>query len=308
LGKIKIGFLEVPKKTSYPTVGIIGGSGLDEIDGLRKIHWRKINSPFGKPSDHLCFGELEGIQFVFLPRHGRGHYIPPTEINFLANIDALKRAGVTDIISLSAVGSFKKDLPPGKFVLVDQFIDRTFSRVKSFFGKGCVAHVSMAEPVSKQLGKIILSACKDSKISIRSGGTYLAIEGPQFSTIAESLLYKNWGCSVIGMTNMPEAKLVREAEMGYATVAMVTDFDCWHHDHENVSVAQIMKIFSKNVDKAKKLIRSLPGKIKKYPWDWNDPIYFSLDNAIITSPKKINGKLAKKLDAVAGRVLKKSNK
>jgi 5'-methylthioadenosine phosphorylase len=292
-------------KKSNPVIGIIGGSGLYEIEGIKSLHWKKVSSSFGKPSDDLCFGELQGIQFVFLPRHGRGHHIPPTDINFLANIDALKRAGVTDIISLSSVGSFKKNLFPGKFVLVDQFIDRTFARVKSFFGKGCVAHVSMAEPVSKQLGKIILSACRKSKISIQSGGTYLAIEGPQFSTLAESLLYKNWGCSVIGMTNMPEAKLAREAEMGYATVAMVTDFDCWHHEHENVSVSQIMKIFSKNINQAKKLILSLPGQIKRSSWDWTDPIYSSLDSAIITSPKKIDRKLLKRLNAIAGRVLKK---
>jgi 5'-methylthioadenosine phosphorylase len=211
-----------------PVIGIIGGSGLYEIDGLADVAWRRVASPFGETSDEFCFGTLDGQQIVFLPRHGRGHPLPPSGINFRANIDALKRCGVTDIVSLSAVGSLREDLAPGDFVLVDQFIDRTFAREKSFFGPGCVAHVSMAHPVCGRIGDALATASGAANIMIKRGGTYIVMEGPQFSTLAESELYRSWGCSVIGMTNMPEAKLAREAEICYATVAMVTDYDCWH--------------------------------------------------------------------------------
>ena len=217
-------------------LGILGGSGVYDINGLSNTRWEKIESPFGKPSDELLFGELDGQQMVFLPRHGRGHKIPPSEINFKANIDVLKRAGVTDVISVSAVGSLKEELKPGMFVIVDQFIDRTFAREKSFFETGLVAHVSMAHPVCNRLGEHLESAAKNSGIEVVRGGTYLVMEGPQFSSVAESELYRSWNCDVIGMTNMPEAKLAREAEMCYATVAMVTDYDCWHPDHDNVTV------------------------------------------------------------------------
>lgn len=223
-------------------LGIIGGSGVYDIEGLINKRWERIQSPFGEPSDELLFGELDGQQMVFLPRHGRGHKIPPAEINFRANIDALKRAGVTDVISVSAVGSLREHLFPGTFVIVDQFIDRTIARNKSFFGTGLVAHVSMAHPVCKRLGDHIEAAAKEAGITALRGGTYLVMEGPQFSTLAESELYRNWGCDVIGMTNMPEAKLAREAELCYATVAMVTDYDCWHPNHDDVTVDQIVKV------------------------------------------------------------------
>ncbi|MDO8413846.1 MAG: S-methyl-5'-thioadenosine phosphorylase, partial [Gallionellaceae bacterium] len=217
-------------------LGIIGGSGVYDIDGLTNKHWDTVSSPFGASSDQLLFGELNGQQLVFLPRHGRGHKIPPSEINFRANIDALKRAGVTDVISVSAVGSLREHLQPGMFVIVDQFIDRTFARNKSFFGSGLVAHVSMAHPVCSRLGKHIEAAAREAGIAALRGGTYLVMEGPQFSSLAESELYRTWNCDVIGMTNMPEAKLAREAEICYATVAMVTDYDCWHPHHDDVTV------------------------------------------------------------------------
>ncbi|MBT8001708.1 MAG: S-methyl-5'-thioadenosine phosphorylase, partial [Rhodospirillales bacterium] len=217
-------------------IGIIGGSGVSEIDGLSNTRWEKVTSSFGEPSDELLFGELDGQQIVFLPRHGRGHRIPPSELNFCANIDALKRAGVTEIISVSAVGSLKEELPPGTFVIVDQFIDRTFARTKSFFSTGLVAHVGLGHPVCGRLGDALEAAATELDIPVARGGTYLVMEGPQFSTLAESELYRSWNCDVIGMTNMPEAKLAREAEMCYATVAMVTDFDCWHPDHDHVTV------------------------------------------------------------------------
>jgi len=219
-----------------PAIGIIGGSGVYDIDGLVNTRWEKVATPFGEPSDELLFGELGGQRLVFLPRHGRGHQIPPSEINFRANIDVLKRAGVTDVISVSAVGSLREHLAPGTFVIVDQFIDRTFARVKSFFGKGLVAHVSMAHPVCGRLGDRIEAAAAEAKIKAVRGGTYLVMEGPQFSSLAESELYRTWNCDVIGMTNMPEAKLAREAEMCYATVAMVTDYDCWHPNHDDGTV------------------------------------------------------------------------
>src|SRR5437870_2430729 len=235
-------------------IGIIGGSGLYQIDGLEGIEWRRVASPFGQTSDEFCFGTLAGHRVVFLPRHGRGHVLPPSAINFRANIDALKRCGVTDIVSLSAVGSLRKDLAPGDFVVIDQFVDRTFARDKSFFGAGCVAHVSMARPVCRRIGDGLAGAGAGAAVGLKRGGTYLVMEGPQFSTLAESGLYRAWGCDVIGMTNMPEAKLAREAEICYATVAMVTDYDCWHPDHEHVQVADIVRVLTDNAERAKQLV------------------------------------------------------
>ena len=234
-----------------PVIGLIGGSGLYDIDGLEEREWRRVHTPWGEPSDALLFGRLEGVRCVFLPRHGRGHPAPPSALNYRANIDALKRSGVTEIVSLSAVGSLREDLPPGHFVIVDQFIDRTFAREKSFFGTGCVAHVSVAHPVCPRLGDALEGAARGLGLPVSRGGTYLVMEGPQFSTRAESELYRQWGCSVIGMTNMPEAKLAREAELCYATVAMVTDFDCWHPDHGHVTVEQVVKVLLANADRAR---------------------------------------------------------
>jgi len=285
-------------------IGIIGGSGLYQIDGMTNVEWRRVESPFGDPSDALCFGELAGVRVVFLPRHGRGHRIPPTEINFRANIDAMKRAGVTDLISLSAVGSLKEELAPGAFVLVDQFIDRTFARPKSFFGTGCVAHVSMGHPVCRRLGNRLAAAAGEAGIAMTRGGTYVVIEGPQFSTLAESNLYRGpWNCDVIGMTNMPEAKLAREAEICYATVAMVTDYDCWHPDHAHVTVEMILKTLSKNAETAKALIKAvvpLAGKDETCP----EGCRHALDAALITAPEARDPAVLARLDAVAGRVLR----
>ena len=240
-----------------PVIGVIGGSGLYDIGGLTNTRWERVDSPFGETSDEFLFGELDGLQLVFLPRHGRGHKIPPTELNYRANIDALKRVGVTEILSLSACGSLKKDLDPGTFVIVNQFIDRTFARVKSFFGTGLVAHVGFGHPVCSRLGDALEAGCTALDIKSVRGGTYLAMEGPQFSTLAESKLYQGWGCDVIGMTNMPEAKLAREAEMCYATVAMVTDYDCWHPDHDHVTVDAIIKMLMDNAEKARALVKNV---------------------------------------------------
>ena len=284
-------------------LGIIGGSGVYDIDGLTNTRWEKIDSPFGEPSDELLFGELNGQKMVFLPRHGRGHRIPPSEINFRANIDALKRAGVTDVISVSAVGSLKEELKPGMFVIVDQFIDRTFARNKSFFEAGLVAHVSMAHPVCNRLGKHLESAAKNSNIEVVRGGTYLAMEGPQFSSVAESELYRSWNCDVIGMTNMPEAKLAREAEMCYATVAMVTDYDCWHSDHDNVTVDAIIKVLLANADNARSLVKNVAPNVDTDTYGMTCACKTALDNAIITSPEARDKKMLEKLSAVAGRVL-----
>lgn len=238
-------------------LGIIGGSGIYDIDGLENPAWIKVESPFGEPSDEILTGVLSGQAMAFLPRHARGHTIPPSEVNYRANIDALKRIGVTDIISLSAVGSLREDLAPGTFVIVDQFIDRTFAREKSFFGKGLVAHVSMAHPVCSRLGNHLQASAEASALTVVRGGTYLVMEGPQFSSQAESELYRQWGCDVIGMTNMPEAKLAREAEICYASVAMVTDFDCWHPDHDHVSVDQVIKVLLGNAGKGRDLVKQL---------------------------------------------------
>ena len=255
------------------------------------------------PSDALMFAELEGQKLVFLPRHGRGHRIPPSELNFRANIDALKRAGVTEILSLSAVGSLRKDLPPGTFVIIDQFIDRTFARAKSFFDTGLVAHVSMAEPVCARLGDALTDAAKAVDIPTVRGGSYLAMEGPQFSSRAESELYRQWGCSVIGMTNMPEAKLAREAEMCYATVAMVTDFDCWHPDHDDVTVETIIKVLMDNADKARALVREVVPMLAGRSETCHAGCHTALENALITAPDARDPALVEKLSAIAGRVL-----
>jgi 5'-methylthioadenosine phosphorylase len=290
---------------SNSILGIIGGSGVYDIDGLANKRWEKVSSPFGEPSDELLFGELNGQQLVFLPRHGRGHKIPPSEINFRANIDALKRAGVTDVISVSAVGSLREHLKPGMFVIVDQFIDRTFARNKSFFGSGLVAHVSMAHPVCKRLGDHIEAAAKEAGITAMRGGTYLVMEGPQFSSLAESELYRSWGCDVIGMTNMPEAKLAREAELCYATVAMVTDYDCWHPDHDDVTVDQIVKVLLANADKARSLVKHAAPKVIGDGQGSGCPCRTALEYAIITAPEARDAAKADQLCAVAGRVLRR---
>jgi 5'-methylthioadenosine phosphorylase len=284
-------------------LGIVGGSGLYDIPTLKKVHWQTIASPWGEPSDQILFAELDGLPVRFLPRHGRGHKVPPSAINFRANIDALKRAGVTDLVSVSACGSLKEELPPGHFVLVDQFIDRTFAREKSFFGTGCVAHVTMADPVSPLLAIELEKACTSEKIAFTKGGTYLVMEGPQFSTRAESNLYRSWGCDVIGMTNMPEAKLAREAEICYATVAMVTDYDCWHAEHTDVDVAEIIKVLTANVDKAHRLIERLAREFPRQHPVCPNGSDRALDVAIITPPDARDPALMAKLDAVACRVL-----
>ena len=285
------------------TLGIIGGSGLYQVPGIEGGRWQGIASPWGEPSDQVFRGRLRGIDVVFLPRHGRGHRISPTHIDFRANIDALKRAGVTDLVSISACGSLKEHYPPGHFVVVDQFIDRTFAREKSFFGPGLVAHVTMADPVSPLLAEACFEAAKAEGIEVSKGGTYLVMEGPQFSTRAESLLYRSWGCDVIGMTNMPEAKLAREAEICYATVAMVTDFDCWHEDHSDVDIASIIRVMKGNSEKAQRLIlnlaRNFPREHPACPLGSD----CALDMAIITRRDVRDGELMAKLDAVAGRVL-----
>jgi 5'-methylthioadenosine phosphorylase len=288
-----------------PVFGIIGGSGVYDIDGLVNKRWQKISSPFGEPSDELLFGELGGHQLVFLPRHGRGHKISPSEINFRANIDALKRAGCTDVISVSAVGSLREHLKPGMFVIVDQFIDRTFARNKSFFGSGLVAHVSMAHPVCTRLGDHIEAAAMEAGIEAMRGGTYLVMEGPQFSTLAESELYRSWNCDVIGMTNMPEAKLAREAELCYATVAMVTDYDCWHPDHDDVTVDQIIKVLLGNADKARSLVKHVVPKLGADADACSCSCRSALEHALITAPEARDPQKVKHLDAVAGRLLNK---
>jgi 5'-methylthioadenosine phosphorylase len=284
-------------------LGVIGGSGVYEIDGLQNTQWKKVSSSFGEPSDSLLFGELDGQKMVFLPRHGRGHLIPPSEINYQANIDALKRAGVTEVISVSAVGSLREDLKPGMFVIVDQFIDRTFERKKSFFGTGLVAHVSMAHPVCNRLGNHVEQIAKEADINVVRGGVYIAMEGPQFSSVAESELYRSWGCDVVGMTNMPEAKLAREAELCYVSIAMVTDYDCWHPDHDDVSVEAMIKVLMSNADNARSLVKKVASVICSDKLSDSCDCKTSLDNAIITQPESRDKKLVKKLEAVAGRVL-----
>jgi len=289
-------------------LGIIGGSGIYDLPGLEKVREKKIKSPWGEPSAKLRIGEVAGLPVVFMPRHGRGHALSPSHINYRANIDVLKRAGVTDLVSLSACGSFKQELAPGTFVLIDQFVDRTHKRESSFFGRGCVAHVSMAHPVSPRLRIRIAEAARAEDIDVVRDGTYVCMEGPQFSSYAESITYKNLGYSVIGMTNMPEAKLAREAEICYATVAMVTDFDCWHPDHDAVTVQDIIKVLTENAEKAKRLVgrlaRDFPREHEPCPIGSDR----ALDTAIITAPEARDRKLLKMLDAVAGRVLNVKSK
>lgn len=287
-----------------PVIGVVGGSGLYNIDGLKNTKWVKVDTPWGNPSDELLTGDYEGVKVVFLPRHGRGHKTSPTDLNYRANIDALKRAGVTDIISLSAVGSLKEELPPGHFVVVDQFIDRSFAREKSFFGPGCVAHVSMAHPVCSRLGDALEESLKALALPYTRGGTYLVMEGPQFSTLAESHLYRSWGCSVIGMTNMPEAKLAREAEMDYATVAMVTDYDCWHEDHDAVTVDQVVKVLLGNAEKARSLVKELLPRLGAPRTACAHGCDTALTHALITPPEARDSGIVEKLSAVAGRGLK----
>ncbi|MCK1335910.1 S-methyl-5'-thioadenosine phosphorylase [Bradyrhizobium sp. 38] len=285
-------------------LGIIGGSGIYDLPGLEDAREEVIKSPWGEPSASLRRGSMAGLPIVFLPRHDKGHRLSPSDINYRANIDVLKRAGVTDLISLSACGSFREELPPGTFVLVDQFVDRTHKRESSFFGRGCVAHVSMAHPVSPRLRIHLAAAAEAEGIAFARGGTYVCMEGPQFSTYAESMTYKTLGYSVIGMTNMPEAKLAREAELCYATVAMVTDFDCWHPDHDAVTVQDIIRVLSSNADKAKALVARLA---KDFPRE-HEPCPIgsdrALDTALITVPEARDPELLKKLDAVAGRILR----
>lgn len=284
-------------------LGIIGGSGLYEIAGLEDTRWEAIATPFGEPSDEFFFGRLAGRDLVFLPRHGRGHRLPPGDINYRANIDAMKRAGVTEILSLSAVGSLREDLTPGTFVIVDQFLDRTSFREKSFFGPGLVAHVAMAKPVCGRLGQAVAKACEGADIRVVQGGTYLVMEGPQFSTLAESEFYRNAKLDVIGMTNMPEARLAREAEICYASVAMVTDYDCWHPDHDDVTVDAILKVLFANADQARELVRRvvpLTGAVDPC----EEGCDRALENAIVTAENVRDADLMARLDAVAGRVLK----
>jgi 5'-methylthioadenosine phosphorylase len=285
-----------------PLLGIIGGSGLYDVGSLEKAEWRRLESPWGEPSDAILFGEIGGVPLALLPRHGRNHQLSPSAIDYRANIDVLKRAGITDILSLSSVGSFRDELAPGTYVIVDQFIDRTFARKKTFFEDQIVAHVSMAHPVNPRLGDWCEEACREEGIPVHRGGTYLAMEGPQFSTLAESELYRQWGCDVIGMTNMPEAKLAREAEIPYCSVAMVTDYDCWHPGHDNVDVDSILGVMRKNVQSAQKLIQRVAPRMKKRPAVCPSGDDRALEGTIITHGK-LNPKRAQMLDAVAGRVL-----
>ncbi|GGJ32432.1 S-methyl-5'-thioadenosine phosphorylase [Neoroseomonas lacus] len=286
-----------------PMIGFIGGSGVYDLAGLEDRKWVKVRTPWGDPSDEILTGVLSGVHVAFLPRHGRGHPTPPSALNYRANIDAMKRIGCTELISLSAVGSLKEELPPGHFVIVDQFIDRTFAREKSFFGTGCVAHVSVANPVCPRLGDALEAAAKTTGIPYSRGGTYLVMEGPQFSTKAESMLYRQWGCDVIGMTNMPEAKLAREAELCYATMAMVTDYDCWHPEHEHVTVEHVVKELFSNADKARALVKTVVPALGAPRGPCPAGCDRALDWALITAPEKRDPDILAKLDAVAGRVL-----
>jgi len=285
-------------------LAIIGGSGLYDIEGLERPKWKSMATPWGKPSDEILNFKYREKEVFFLPRHARGHKISPSNINFRANIDALKQLGVTDIISVSAVGSLKEDLPPGKFVIVDQFIDRTFARNKTFFDEDIVAHVSMAHPTSNGLMNACEEAIKKEKIDYQRGGTYVVMEGTQFSTLAESNLYRSWKADVIGMTNMPEAKLAKEAEIRYASVSMVTDYDCWHPDHENVDVQTVIKVLLGNAAKAKNMVKNIIENFENHI-DPKDPTNNCLDVAIITAPEKRTQKTKDKLKTVAGRVLNK---
>ncbi|WP_343079765.1 S-methyl-5'-thioadenosine phosphorylase [Ostreiculturibacter nitratireducens] len=285
-------------------IGVIGGSGVYDIEGLEDARWQAVEGPWGKPSDEILTGRLDGVRMAFLPRHGRGHVHSPSSVPYRANIDALKRLGVTDVVSVSACGSFREELAPGDFVVVDQFIDRTFAREKSFFGTGCVGHVSLAFPTCPRLSAACAEAGEAEGIRIHRGGTYLAMEGPQFSTLAESKLYReNWGCDVIGMTNMPEAKLAREAELCYASVAMITDYDSWHPHHGEVDIAAIIATLKCNADKARALVGRLPALLGASRGPCPHGCDRALDYAILTAPDKRDPALVAKLDAVAGRVL-----
>jgi 5'-methylthioadenosine phosphorylase len=284
-------------------LGILGGSGIYDLPGLTDTRWQRVDTPWGEPSDELFFGTLQGLQLVFLPRHGRGHKIPPSELNFRANIAALKSVGVTDVLSLSAVGSLRESLPPGHFVVVDQFIDRTAGRASSFFGRGLVAHVSMAHPVCGRLGRHVQATLAGMDLPHSNGGTYVAMEGPQFSTLAESNLYRSWNCDVIGMTNMPEAKLAREAELCYASVAMVTDFDCWHPQHDAVTVDAIIKVLLGNAANAQSLVVKLADAIAHDGHAADCACRHALDHALITAPAARDPQMIEKLRGVAGRVL-----
>jgi 5'-methylthioadenosine phosphorylase len=285
-------------------IGIIGGSGLYAIEGLEWAEWVRVQSPWGSPSDEILTGSYQGVDVAFLPRHGRGHPQSPTSINYRANIDALKRLGCTDVVSVSAVGSFREELAPGDFVLVDQFIDRTVNREKTFFGPGCVAHVSMAHPVCSRLHDALVEAARIEGINCHRGGTYLVMEGPQFSTLAESRMYREaWGCDVIGMTNMPEAKLAREAELCYATVAMVTDYDSWHPDHGEVDISSILAVAAANADKARRLVAAVVPLLAGRPAPCPAGCDRALEHAVLTAPERRDPALLSKLDAVAGRVL-----
>ena len=285
-------------------LGIIGGSGIYDLPGLQNVREERIESPWGEPSAALRIGDIDGLPIVFLTRHDKGHRLSPSDINYRANIDVMKRVGVTDLVSLSACGSFKEELPPGTFVLVDQFVDRTFNRDSSFFGTGCVAHVSMAHPVSPRLRIRLAEAATSESIQVARDGTYVCMEGPQFSTLAESLTYKGLGYSVIGMTNFTEAKLAREAEICYATVAMVTDFDCWHPDHDHVTVDSIIKTLMDNADKGRSLVKAVTPKLTGRSDSCSSGCQTALDTAIITAPDARDPAMIQKLDAVAGRVLK----
>lgn len=284
-------------------LGIIGGSGLYQIDGLTGAEWRRVTTPWGSPSDDLLIGSLAGHPIAFLPRHGRGHRFSPTDLNYRANIAALKAVGVTDLISLSAVGSLREELAPGTFVIVDQFVDRSFARAKSFFGDGLVAHVSMAEPVCSRLGDALERAARELRLPTVRGGTYLVMEGPQFSTKAESALYRSWGMSVIGMTNMPEAKLAREAELCYATVAMVTDYDCWHPDHGHVTVDQVIAVLLGNARSARDLVSAVVPLVGAHQTRCGQGCDRALDAALITAPEARDPEAVARLRAIAGRVL-----
>jgi 5'-methylthioadenosine phosphorylase len=285
-------------------IGVIGGSGVYDIDGLEGATWVTVDSPWGTPSDQVLTGRLDGVKMAFLPRHGRGHVHSPTTVPYRANIDALKRLGVTDVISVSACGSFREDMAPGDFVVIDQFVDRTFAREKSFFGTGCVAHVSVAHPTCPRLGPACITAARDAGITVHDGGTYLAMEGPQFSTVAESRLYRDvWGCDVIGMTNMPEAKLAREAELCYASVAMITDYDSWHPDHGAVDINDIITTLTGNADKARALVGRLPALLGASRVPCPHGCDRALEFALLTAPDKRDLAIMAKLDAVAGRML-----
>ncbi len=285
-------------------IAVIGGSGIYDIDGLEGAEWVQVDSPWGAPSDHILTGRLNGVDMAFLPRHGRGHVHSPTTVPYRANIDALKRLGCTDVIAVSACGSFREEMAPGDFVIVDQFIDRTFAREKSFFGTGCVAHVSVAHPTCPRLADACLNAAQDAGINVHSGGTYLAMEGPQFSTLAESKMYREvWGADVIGMTNMPEAKLAREAELCYASVAMITDYDSWHPDHGEVDVTEIIKTLQGNAGKARDLVARLPALLGANRAPCPHGCDRALEYAVMTAPEMRDAALVAKLDAVAGRVL-----